>query len=286
MDRLTIKTRVISCPFFVGKITSVRMKWLLCYVLIVCGGNATAVDWIAHRANGCGAVENSIEAIESAWAIGSDAVEIDIRFSKDGVVYLFHDDEINGNAVADLTYRKIQEFAGRQSVPKLSSVFDLGVPDGYYLLDLKRPTMNDVALLLGIIRQSGVPSSKLVIQSSNPNTVRLSKSQLPKSQYALLHSLERSGPFLSKPTADDLLTAIGQDVDILSIKGRNFLDNDYIKALKLTGLRVFVWTINDAKRVLFYESIGIDGIITDKIPSLADGLRSCKKRGNEGELEG
>ena len=97
----------------------------------------------------------------------------------------------------------------------------------------------------------------------------------------MLHSMERTGPFLSKPTAENLLADARQDVDILSIKGRQFLDKEYIGKLKSAGLKVFVWTINDAARADFYESIGIDGIITDKVPSLSDSVRHCKQKGTE-----
>ncbi len=54
----------------------------------------------------------------------------------------------------------------------------------------------------------------------------------------------------------------------LSIKGRGFIDRSYIQLLQASGLRVYIWTINDAERAEHYRNIGADGIITDRAEAL------------------
>ncbi|UZD23903.1 glycerophosphodiester phosphodiesterase family protein [Algoriphagus halophytocola] len=50
---------------------------------------------VAHRAAHQNYPENSLEAIEEAIALGVDMVEIDVRVSSDGIVYLMHDQTID-----------------------------------------------------------------------------------------------------------------------------------------------------------------------------------------------
>ncbi len=49
---------------------------------------------VAHRGAWHGAPENSLAAIERAIAIGADIVEIDVRKSADGQLFLMHDDTL------------------------------------------------------------------------------------------------------------------------------------------------------------------------------------------------
>lgn len=50
---------------------------------------------VAHRADWRNAPENSIEAIESAIAMGVDMIEIDVQKTKDGQLVLMHDKSLN-----------------------------------------------------------------------------------------------------------------------------------------------------------------------------------------------
>jgi len=49
---------------------------------------------VAHRGGWHGAPENSLAAIENAIAVGANIVEIDIRKSADGQLFLMHDDTL------------------------------------------------------------------------------------------------------------------------------------------------------------------------------------------------
>ncbi|MFO1527262.1 MAG: glycerophosphodiester phosphodiesterase [Turneriella sp.] len=47
----------------------------------------------------CGASENSLESIKFAGYLGSNAVELDVHMTKDGVPFLYHDDDFNSRLV-------------------------------------------------------------------------------------------------------------------------------------------------------------------------------------------
>jgi glycerophosphoryl diester phosphodiesterase len=64
---------------------------------------------IAHRANASGSIDNSTGGIATSLALGIKTVEMDVRVSKDNVVYLYHDAKIGDRRVAELTFREITE---------------------------------------------------------------------------------------------------------------------------------------------------------------------------------
>lgn len=74
---------------------------------------------VAHRGAWHGAPENSLAAIENAIRVGADIVEIDIRKSADGVLFLMHDDTLKRMAginrdAETLTMAELQTIALRE----------------------------------------------------------------------------------------------------------------------------------------------------------------------------
>lgn len=70
------------------------------------------IPLLVHRGASKEAPENTLEAYGAAMDLGADGVEIDVRRSKDGVLYLFHDEtldrETNGSGkVKDVSYYEL-----------------------------------------------------------------------------------------------------------------------------------------------------------------------------------
>ena len=68
---------------------------------------------IAHRGFSARAPENTMAAFRKAMELGSDAIEFDVRFSRDGHLVVFHDDTLerttNGKGkVADFTLKRTE----------------------------------------------------------------------------------------------------------------------------------------------------------------------------------
>ena len=110
------------------------------------------VQIIAHRGFACCFPENTLLAIQGAFDMGADGVEIDVRFTRDGVPMLMHDETLdrttNGSGLlSDYRYRQIREldacsWFGREfpkcKVPTLQEALEVGKGRGKILLDLKR----------------------------------------------------------------------------------------------------------------------------------------------------
>jgi glycerophosphoryl diester phosphodiesterase len=118
---------------------------------------------VAHRGAWHGAPENSLAAIENAIRVGADIVEIDVRKSADGQLFLMHDDTLLRMAGIDreaesLTMAELQAIALRaddggeanpltdQHIPTLAQALELIRGRTFADLDLKdRSLFSEVA---------------------------------------------------------------------------------------------------------------------------------------------
>jgi len=109
---------------------------------------------VAHRGAWHGAPENSLAAIERAIAVGADVVELDIRKSADGELFIMHDDTLLRMAGIDrdaetFTIAELQAIALReddggehrattdQRIPTLKQVLEITRGRIFADLDLK-----------------------------------------------------------------------------------------------------------------------------------------------------
>jgi glycerophosphoryl diester phosphodiesterase len=108
---------------------------------------------IAHRGFSGRYPENTLKAFEEALKLPIDAVELDVRRTKDGVLVVIHDETVdrttNGKGkVRDLTWSEIQkldagswkgkEFAGER-IPRLEEALQLINARVVVFLEIKEP---------------------------------------------------------------------------------------------------------------------------------------------------
>lgn len=97
-------------------------------------GPGAAMLAVAHRGQWREAPENSIPAIEHAIEDGAEIIELDVRFTKDEVPVLMHDDSVDrttdgSGTVSDLTYAQIQDLRLREGLGgEQAGVTDQQVP--------------------------------------------------------------------------------------------------------------------------------------------------------------
>lgn len=245
------------------------IRTILSFLFLAVSLPCYAVELVSHRGNACGTMENSVEAVKSAWTAGSNAVEVDVRVSGDGIVFLYHDAEIKNQRLVDLDYSEVVNLVGKSAVPTLKSVLMINGSTGYYILDLKQVGEGDYQSIIKAVRGINISQAKLVFQSDNEMILAEIRKALPHSRYFYLNKLKRRLPFFTVPKPESLIKKItNYGFDAISVKGRRFIDSKFIETLKSGGLKVYVWTINDVSRAHYYKSIGVDGIITDNVEGL------------------
>lgn len=118
----------------------------------------TSILIAAHRGASKAAPENTIAAFKEAIKIGVDMIEIDVQFTKDGEIIVYHNDDIEFEnktvKIAELAYNQIADykitgtFAGEnfsEKIPTLDEVLALSKGNVYIVIEIKPQLAQDKA---------------------------------------------------------------------------------------------------------------------------------------------
>jgi glycerophosphoryl diester phosphodiesterase len=227
------------------------------------------VQVAAHRGSSKAAPENSLSAVRQAIADGADWVEIDVQETADGEVIVSHDSDFMkmagvGTKVWDATLAELQAidigsrfsmaFKGER-VPTLAAVLDACKGRIRVLIELKyyghdKQLEERVAQLVDARRMAG----QTAVMSLELDAVRKMKALRPDWKVGLLMSV----------SAGNLQSS---GADFLAVNAR-FATRRFVRSAHLQGMKVFVWTVDDASTMSGMMGRGVDGVITNR-PALA-----------------
>ncbi|EDO1118778.1 glycerophosphodiester phosphodiesterase [Listeria monocytogenes] len=217
---------------------------------------------IAHRGDTMNAVENTVEAIESAAKAGADYSEIDIQETKDHQFVVFHDMTLrrlagNSKRVADMTLKELQQ-------TKVSSG-DYSFHIASFDEIIKTAKRNKIDLLVEVKLHGGESSDmverlvallkkekvtdKYLVQSLNQPVIEKIEQADPTLKTGIILALNIGN--LPKTSADFIV------LEDFSINKR------LLTQAKQNNKMVFVWTVNKEKLMQMYLRKNVDGIITN-----------------------
>ena len=219
-----------------------------------------AADWkgtlFAHRGlHGNGLTENTLEAFDAA-CIGGFGIELDVQLSKDGVLVVFHDDDLKRMTGDDRRVDQV-DFAGLRTlalngggcIPTFEETLRLVNGRVPLLVELKNGKRNDelcrktAALLKDY-------DGKYIIESFNPLIVQWWRKHEPaviRGQLvgAKISYLATMGPFLAFVLSRLLLNFLGRpDFVAYDVNAAGFMAPKLQRALFRTPLAA--WTVRDA----------------------------------------
>jgi glycerophosphoryl diester phosphodiesterase len=228
---------------------------------------------IAHRGASRRAPENTLEAFRLAFQMGADAIELDVRLSRDGVPVVIHDAQVERTTdgtgkVQDLTWPELREldagawfaaaFCGAR-IPELAAVLEDSARSGWINIELKNYATRGDDLekaVVDLVRRTGL-GRRVLLSSFNPLSLRAVARLAPDVPRALLTTeslpiyLRRGWfAFLARPDAYNLHGGQANMQSVSRIRSR--------------GSRVCVWTVNDPAEAHRLHEAGVDGIITDE----------------------
>ena len=227
---------------------------------------------IAHRgASGEGlAPENTLAAFERAIQIGVDAVELDVRASRDGKVVVIHDATLDRTtnrtgAVSEMTLAEIRRAdAGArvglrgERVPTLDEVLDLIRNRALALIEIKAGYLAERVLEVVDLLDAG---SQVLIQSFDPDTVRRIKALDPTIPTALLVG--------KLPTSPSRVRARRMVREIMEV-GANALTvwhatltPPFFEEMRRRAVSVWTWTVDEEVAMRDMVQLGVQGIITN-----------------------
>jgi glycerophosphoryl diester phosphodiesterase len=227
---------------------------------------------IAHRGNRAHAAENTLEAFQQAVDLGADAIEFDVRITRDGVPVVIHDPDVDRTTdgrglVASLTFAEVRRLdasrgsrgsiAPRLSVPSLEEVLDRfrAIP---LIIEVKEAGASDVTERL--IRSLGAQERVLVGSAETSVVERFYRSGLrtcaSMRDASKLIPIALAGLKPSKPRYDVLSITPrfhGFPVPVMRMAA----------AARKVGIATHVWTVNDPAVAHALWRGGVTGIVTD-----------------------
>jgi glycerophosphoryl diester phosphodiesterase len=228
---------------------------------------------VAHRGASSLTTENTIESFKKAIEIGVDMIEFDVRRIRDQALIVYHDELMEGKPVKELTYDEISKMTIRQgfSVPTLEEV--LKCTSGKIKLDVEIKEEGYEKEVIELVSRY-FKKDQFVITSFHDRCIKRIKDNHPDVKVGLILGISR--------TEHPIRTRISEffparrcreaKADFL-VAHRRLLWFGFLGRAKKENKPVFVWTVNDPKKIWkMLHNEKIDAIITDK-PDLALSLR-------------
>ena len=224
---------------------------------------------IAHRGASGQAPENTLAAFELAAEMGADAIETDLRLTRDGVVVAVHDADLQrttgaSGMVAGMSAAEVRELNAaarwqggakfpRQAIPTLDQVLQIAREKAlrcYLEIKATRDGATERAVAEAL-RVGG--AARHVVISFDEETLRRVRQIEPALTIGLL--TETHGA-----TGLDRAEALG---------ARQFLPREdcvtpaVVRAARERGLSVVTWTVDEPARMKALMEMGVEGIITN-----------------------
>lgn len=258
-------------------------------VLAMTPGILCAVEIIGHRGASADAPENTLESMKLAWEQDADGAELDVWLSKDGRLIVFHDNDTRRfepvkRNIKDLTLdeaRKLDvgawkdpKFAGTR-IPTMESILAV-IPDGKrQVLEIKDgPEI--IPEFVRVIRESEVPREKLCVISFNESSLLASRKALPDVPHYFLMGYKKDAATGKFPEIEPLIELARKDgFEGLNLQSDWPITPEFTAKVKAAGLKLLVWTVDDADAAKKLADSGVDAITTNKPGWMKEQLRKA-----------
>ena len=238
---------------------------------------------VAHRGASADAPENTLAAFRAAWALGVEAVELDVRVSRDGAVVVIHDATtarvagvdrpVAAQTLAELRALDVgawrgPAFAGER-IPTLAEALAL-VPVGATLFVELKTTAADAPAIAAAIRAAAplAPGAQVAWQSFDADALAALAAALPgpPAYWTVGAPRDDADRVVAYPPA---VIAAARDRGFagLALDARAVTPGLLADA-RAAGVLIDVWTVNDADALTAWLATDARFVETDR-PELA-----------------
>ena len=236
---------------------------------------------VAHRGASFEAPENTLAAFRRAWALGVEAVELDVRLTKDGEVVVFHDattQRIGGvdRPVADQTLAEVRALDvgawkhakyARERVPTLAEALAT-MPAGRTMFVEIKCAATTAPAIADVIRTARPTSVSIALQGYDAAALAALAAAVPGAPaYWTVDPPRDDADRLEPYTRAVIEEATGRGFAGLALDYRGVTD-ELLAAARDAGLLVDVWTLNEAPLLTSWAGRDVRWIETDR-PELA-----------------
>lgn len=207
---------------------------------------------IAHRGFTRRYPDNTMEAFRAALKLGVDGVEFDVQETADGAFYIYHDDDIAGRPVSQMSSEDLRTFrvCDRYRVPMLQEALDLLGHGLILIVELKQ--VKSLENFVRILRSHADISTAVVVSFNAELIARMAVLAPDIRRAVITNTGVKKADELTKSTRSIAIGMACAD-----------LDNEVIEKLHSEGTMVFVWDCTDADMVRRALAFDIDGVISD-----------------------
>jgi len=258
---------------------------LFCLFIISMSGCTKSVEIIAHRGASYLAPENTMASVMLGWEKDTD-VEVDVYLTKDNKIVVIHDKTTKRTAVTDVNIAettsdelrkldvgsfKSEEYAGEQ-IPFLADIVET-IPAGRKLYVEIKCGKEILPYLSELLADSG-KMSQIVIIGFDLETVTMSKQLIDVPTYWLkgTKKIEETEEWI--PHDPQLArTAENNGLDGLDVHYAG-VNKKFVDAVKASGQKLYVWTVDDPEEAIRLVKLGVDGITTNRPEWLREQLKN------------
>lgn len=222
---------------------------------------------IAHRGYAEGCSENTIASFDKAIQCGADAIEFDIRITKDKSIVVHHDEKIRDKLIRDLTYQETISLSSSEGymIPEFEEALKFigeGIP---IAIEIKECGYEEEILN---IAQQNQDIDNFMIISFYDKSLRKIKEINPKVITGLLLGKEKPENLIKTRMSEIFprkrLRQCKADFCLPHLKiARIWRVFGAVKKME----KVIVWTVNNNKEIKKLLRQRVKGIATDQLPS-------------------
>jgi glycerophosphoryl diester phosphodiesterase len=227
---------------------------------------------VAHRGASAHAAEHTLAAYDLAIAQGADALECDVRLTRDGHLVCVHDRRVNRTtnakgAVSTLSLAELSllDYGGEIGVLTLDALLGLAADHGVPLfVETKHPVryggqvearLVELLARRGLAQPSTKDGSPVVVMSFSTLAVRRVRALAPRLPTVLL--LTQLWPTLRDGTLPPWADHTGPSVAMLR------RDPEYVARAAEHGHATYTWTADDPADVELCAGIGVRWLATN-----------------------
>ena len=227
---------------------------------------------VAHRGNRVAAPENTVIALRGAVDLGADAIEFDVRTTRDGVPVLMHDAELDRTTdargrISSYMFSELEKvnagarFGGtdrnHHPIPSLEEVLD---------------TFREIPMVIEVKeRRAAEPTERLVRKLGLQMRILIGSAERGVMEWFYRTGLPTCASMLDAamliPVALLGLTPSKPRYDVLSLtpqyRGFRIPIPHMARAARRAGVPTQVWTVNDPSEARLLWAEGVSGIVTD-----------------------
>lgn len=261
--------------------------WRLGLLLLGFAFKVSATEIIAHRGASSLAPENTLTAVILGYRQSADAVELDVHLTKDGEIVVIHDPNtrrtsgqdrlVKNTTLAELRTLQVGRWGSwlgqgfHEQIPLLSEALTLVPKDKKLFIEIKVGA-EILPALRQTLRKAELSAEQTVLIGFDYLTMKAAKEQFPELQVQWLVNYNRDSRGYY-PTAAWLAEhASAAKFDAVSLHYEWPIDGGFVGQLKMSGLKIYTWTVDDVTMARRHIAAGVNGITTNRPGRLRDQL--------------